>query len=196
MTDFDELESMARRLKSSPADREPDLEALAGAVRPVVLRFVRRLVRSHDAEDVGQDALIRIVEGFDTWSPERGAFMPWMSAVVRNAATDHLRRSGARDVHRGPEFETEGVEQDSADDETSRYLASIDDRSLVRSVHEALRRRRDVNGRRVLAAARDLAVAGENLTIVAISSEAEISESTTRRALRRVRSIVNELEER
>jgi RNA polymerase sigma-70 factor, ECF subfamily len=56
------------------------------------------LVRRRDvAEDVLQEAYMRIWAGAWQYSRERGEALPWMAQIVRNAAVDRLRRE--RPIH-------------------------------------------------------------------------------------------------
>jgi RNA polymerase sigma-70 factor (ECF subfamily) len=63
----------------------------------IVFRLILRMVRdSGTAEDLVQETFLRVwnrVSGFDS---ERGALGPWLLAVARNRAIDHLRSRGAR----------------------------------------------------------------------------------------------------
>jgi RNA polymerase sigma factor (sigma-70 family) len=178
-----DLEELAHLMKRVPAEER--MTALLEAAAPVVTATVRRMVGdAHDTADVSQEALIHLFRRFDSWDPERGSFHAWVRAISRNVAIDHLRRRG-----RSRERLQNEVEAD-----TPSYLARIEDAELIRSVYEELRARGDVAGRRALAAARDLAYLGQDLSIAAIAREAELTESTTRRALDRVRLLVERFE--
>jgi hypothetical protein len=80
--------------------------------------------------------------------------------------------------------------------DTPAYLARIEDAGLIRAVHEELRARRDVPGRRVLAAARDLAYHGRELSVAAVARQGELDEFTAWRAMARVRILVDVLRKR
>jgi RNA polymerase sigma-70 factor (ECF subfamily) len=65
-------------------------------VTPVVRAVLRRrLGDPADVADVLQDTLLRVHQARHTWDPSR-PFDPWLLAIARNAATDHLRRRLAR----------------------------------------------------------------------------------------------------
>ncbi len=185
------LDALARAAKSSGS--EDDIDALIQAIEPMVGVIVRRTVgssflSSSDVADVTQDALVRIFIGFASWDPDRGHFSTWCFAVARHVAFDSMRRLRK---HSGELLRAELVDVEL---EPAPYLAQVEDAALIRSVHETLRLRRDIAGRRVLAAARDLAHRGDDLTAAAIAREAELDESTARRALKRVRLLLQELE--
>jgi len=63
----------------------------------IVFRLILRMVRdSGTAEDLVQETFLRVwnrVGGFDA---DRGAIGPWLLAVARNRAIDHLRSRGGR----------------------------------------------------------------------------------------------------
>ena len=63
----------------------------------VVFRLILRMVRDTGvAEDLVQETFLRVwnrVGGFDS---DRGAVGPWLLAVARNRASDHLRSRGHR----------------------------------------------------------------------------------------------------
>lgn len=63
---------------------------------PRVRRYVRTIIRNPwDAEDVTQDAFVKILTGIGQYDPARGAFSAWSLRIARNAAIDHIR------AHRG-----------------------------------------------------------------------------------------------
>ena len=61
---------------------------------PAIRKYVGALVRDpHDAEDVTQDFLTRVVDkGFCPDEPVRGRFRDYLKAAIRYAAISHLRR--------------------------------------------------------------------------------------------------------
>ena len=69
-----------------------DAAAIAEAVQAFVARRVRR---PHDAEDVAQDALVRLYRSADSLKDE-DALEAWMYRIARNAIIDHHRRSAVR----------------------------------------------------------------------------------------------------
>jgi RNA polymerase sigma-70 factor, ECF subfamily len=61
-------------------------------VTPLVRRFLRRRLGDGDSvEDVVQETLLAVHRARHTYDPGR-AIEPWLFAIARNAAVDHLRR--------------------------------------------------------------------------------------------------------
>lgn len=68
-------------------------EALFEAYYDRVFRYVRyRVGNQHATEDITSDIFTRVIEKYDTYSPEKSAFEVWLFAIARNAVTDHHRR--------------------------------------------------------------------------------------------------------
>lgn len=92
LSDEDILELTDRARKG---EREA-LGRLAGALRPLVCRWALVMTGDpHDAEDVAQTVLMRMlesIEGFDG----RSRVTSWVYRITRNASIDHRRRK-ARD---------------------------------------------------------------------------------------------------
>lgn len=72
-----------------------DREALArlyGLTRPAVYGFALSILKNpHDAEDVLQDAYLQVWNAAPQYR-SRGKAMAWLLTIVRNLATDQLRR--------------------------------------------------------------------------------------------------------
>ncbi len=68
---------------------------------PRLFGLVLRIVRSRDlAEDVLQEAYVRIWDHAGDYRPERGAAAAWMGRIARNRALDWVRKQ-TRDPTRG-----------------------------------------------------------------------------------------------
>jgi RNA polymerase sigma-70 factor (ECF subfamily) len=66
------------------------------ALRAELHRFVSRRLAGPDAEDVVQEALVRIHRGLPSVR-EQGAVVGWLYQVTRNTLADHLRASRPSD---------------------------------------------------------------------------------------------------
>jgi RNA polymerase sigma-70 factor (ECF subfamily) len=77
-------------LRAQVGDREA-IEALLGAVQPLLTRYVRAIVGAADAEDVSQDVLVLIYRKL--WmltTPD--LFRPWMYRIATRAAFQHVQK--------------------------------------------------------------------------------------------------------
>jgi len=82
--------------------REGVPDAIAGwfeAERPVVYRLcLGFLADPAEADDVTQDALLRLRDRIESWAPER-PYEPWRNALVLNLCRDRVRRRERREHH-------------------------------------------------------------------------------------------------
>lgn len=91
-----------------------------GEIRAELYRFVARRIPPADADDVVQEALVRIHRGLPRVR-EQGAVVGWLYQVTRNTLADHLR--AARPSEELTENEDAGVPIDP-DDAAFRGLAA------------------------------------------------------------------------
>ena len=88
-------------------------EKLLWELLPHVRRFVRRQIFDASAlEDVVQNVFLSVHRARHTYRPER-SFSPWLYAIARNAAIDHVRARGRR-AQREISLEEEGVAEPQA----------------------------------------------------------------------------------
>jgi RNA polymerase sigma-70 factor (ECF subfamily) len=66
-------------------------EQLVDRHRPVVVRVAARIVGSHEAEDVSQDAFLRAFHRLEHFRGD-APFRSWLLRITHNAALDHIRR--------------------------------------------------------------------------------------------------------
>lgn len=59
----------------------------------IALFMVRR---KETAEDILQDAFVKVWRDASRYDPEKGPALPWLSRIVRNLAVDYLRRDRGR----------------------------------------------------------------------------------------------------
>jgi RNA polymerase sigma-70 factor, ECF subfamily len=89
---FDPLAGLVA--KAGKGDRTA-AQALVEALSPKVWRIAWRLLRdSAEAEDVTQEALIRMWKVAPNWTPGRAKFETWLHQVATNLCFDRLRKAG------------------------------------------------------------------------------------------------------
>lgn len=70
------------------------LDRFVRSIQPDVWRFCAYLTRPEDADDLAQEALVRVVSNLPRW--HRGPVMAWVLGVCRNVCFDHLRKRTRR----------------------------------------------------------------------------------------------------
>jgi len=87
-------EELARRLQRHDPDAMKDLYDRFGRLAySVVLSIVRN---SSTAEDLVQETFLRVWNRIHAFEAGRGALGPWLLAIARNRAIDHVRSSASR----------------------------------------------------------------------------------------------------
>ncbi len=109
-------------------------EQLFADTADVLRRQVTRIVGASDAEDIVQDAFVRIIERQDELEDQRLA--GWLHRVAKNAAIDHLRRRRSVPLDHEPIAE---LPEDDADIEALARCVSQHAASLPEPYAEALR---------------------------------------------------------
>jgi RNA polymerase sigma-70 factor (ECF subfamily) len=97
---------------------------------PLVLGVARRMLRDEaEAEDVAQEAILRLWRNASGLELGPGGFKPWLRRVVTNLCIDRVRATRHLSV----------VEEVPEEIEPARQLESLVDRDLSKRVDEALR---------------------------------------------------------
>jgi RNA polymerase sigma factor (sigma-70 family) len=104
-------------------------QRLYEATAPKLLGVILRIVRSRaEAEDVLQDAYIRVWKSAGLFSPASGTAFGWIASIVRNRAIDLLRAQGTvRRVQAGEDEDVLARIADTRDD-----FAQAADREALR----------------------------------------------------------------
>lgn len=128
-----------------PLEEKAALDRLVVEHLPAALRFAMRLTGNADeAEDLVQDALVRVARG---WSSFRGeaAFRTWLFRIVVNAFRDRLRRPRMEaldeDVDDRRDGPAEIAQQDELGELVARKVSSLPPRQrevLVLTTYEQL----------------------------------------------------------
>lgn len=97
-----EAESLQRLLVATAGGDRSAFAQLYALSSPRLFGVVLRIVRRRDlAEDVLQEAYLRIWDHATDYRPERGAAAAWMGRIARNRALDWYRKQ-SRDPVQGP----------------------------------------------------------------------------------------------
>jgi len=80
------------------------MQVLYQKVSPRLFGVALRLMRRESlAEEVLQEAFIKIWRNASSYSPDLAAPLTWMTSIVRNEALDTLRRRRIREDHEAPQ---------------------------------------------------------------------------------------------
>lgn len=101
----DELADEALMARIADGDRSAFAALVTRHLDRAVRTAQRLLGERSEAEDVAQDAFMRIWQHADRWRPEGGRFTTWFYRVVVNAAIDRLRKPKASALEDVPEPE-------------------------------------------------------------------------------------------
>ena len=99
-------ERTARLLERCGDGDEGALEALYASTAPRLLGVALRIVRQEAlAEEVLQEAFLKIWRHAPSYSRELGAPLTWLTSIVRHEALDTLRRRRVREDNESPQSE-------------------------------------------------------------------------------------------
>lgn len=127
-TSCDETQDAMDGMRSSFLHDSRQRQRLVGLIevhRSALLKYVKRILASHeDAEDVVQDAFIRLLRVRDLWRGEREV-RALLYTVATNVARDEMRRRKARGHgrHQSDEALELVAEQDALEDILDRTIA-------------------------------------------------------------------------
>ncbi|AGI71190.1 putative RNA polymerase sigma factor [Octadecabacter arcticus 238] len=128
-----------RALQSAPQSDADLLAAFAAGDRGAAMVLTQRLTprvmgqayrmlgNRAEAEDVAQDAMMRLWEIAADWDPDRAQITTWLYRVVANLCTDRLRKSGrgvSLDAIEEPSDPRKSAAQDIQDTARSAALHS------------------------------------------------------------------------
>lgn len=120
---------LIKRLKHREPGAMADLYDRYGKlVYSVILRIVKE---AGLAEDLTQETFLRIWNRSQFFDQEKGALGPWILAVARNRAIDHLRSVDGRMAQRATEFNP-SIEHPSAFGDLERDLLNSDRARVLR----------------------------------------------------------------
>ena len=114
-------------------DNKREFSAIHAEYRPKIVGYLRRLVGDADAEDVAQEAFVKISRSLDGFRGE-SRLSTWIYRIATNTAMDHLRKPATR---QSSQQENGRID----DNELSEYDSIVDDAPL----HDTLLIRKDMN---------------------------------------------------
>lgn len=127
-------EDLARRLQRREPDAMKDLYDRFGKLAySVVLAIVRD---ASTAEDLVQETFLRVWNRIQAFEPGRGALGPWLLAIARNRAIDHVRSSSSR-MDRNA-FELDVREHPSLFVDMQREVENTDHARIIRAAIKKL----------------------------------------------------------
>jgi RNA polymerase sigma-70 factor (ECF subfamily) len=125
---------MADLVRGLQAGQAEAYERLVRDYGDRIFRFVRRMVGDRHAEDVTQEAFVRIHRSIASYEPG-GSFDSWLFTIANNLCIDHIRRSRPE---RGA-TPLDALADSVADRRAAGALESIEDRevrdALLAAVH-------------------------------------------------------------
>jgi RNA polymerase sigma-70 factor, ECF subfamily len=121
-------EDLTAAVEAAQAGDEEAFRRIYRAVQPMLLRYLRVLVRDA-ADDVASEAWLQIVRDLRTFRGDFDGFRGWAATIARHRALDHLRWVERRPIELVPPEET----ADRPVDEDTAALA-LDSISTARAI--------------------------------------------------------------
>ena len=129
-----EIERLARTLRQLGDEGSQVLGDFYSALFPTVRRLCRGVLATGAgaAEDIAQDAMLRLVDRIDSWDPAR-PFLSWQRTVVINMCRNHLRSESRRTTHEdaAAELRSERPAPDPADTASRREIGALVEECLA-----------------------------------------------------------------
>ena len=152
------------------------------AIREALGRALRRPFPGEDIDDAVDEAIVRFITAVSRGRVDVGGNPAgYLYRIARRVMLDTIARRA--------ESPMEDV-GDRSDPATLEQLCAVEDAAQIEWMFSRLRALRDVEARRVLAAARDLAAIGREVTVRSVAERAELPPTTTWRALKRIRALL------
>jgi len=118
------------------SENQQDFSALYGEYYPKIVGYLRRLVGEAEAEDVAQEAFVKISRSLGSFRGE-SRLSTWIYRIATNTAMDHLRRPSIKHSLRQGDGSADDGE---ADDDVAVDGAPLLDTLLIRKdMNECIR---------------------------------------------------------
>lgn len=109
-------------------DSQQDFPALYSEYYPKIVGYLRRLVGDAEAEDVAQEAFVKVSRSLESFRGE-SQLSTWIYRIATNTAMDHLRKPSTKRSAR----QTSGAEEDEENyEDTVVDSAPLHDTLLIR----------------------------------------------------------------
>ena len=90
----DPVHDLDRLAVDAQAGDRVALDRFVHVIQTDVWRFCAHLTRPNEADDLAQEALLRVVAHLDRW--QRGPVQTWVLGVTRNVCFEHIRKQTRR----------------------------------------------------------------------------------------------------
>lgn len=125
------VDGLTRAVAAAQAGDEQAFREIYRAVQPLLLRYLRVLVKDA-AEDVASEAWLQIARDLRTFRGDFDGFRGWAATIARHRALDHLRWLGRRPVELVPPEET--ADRPAAEDPEALALDAMSTERAIRLI--------------------------------------------------------------